>query len=138
MRHITVADGYGAPQPQHRAVWIIGGQINGMIVDELRWFSCHKPGRTTIHPPNSKYLVIGEMWNENYPPSLRYFLTHLEKKDSVGQNIEFLYSMLNDEEFEHLVAYLLEAHPAADDITNEDYVLSLFVEHEKQRRMSYV
>ena len=48
-----------------------------------------------------------------------------------------VYSMLDEEEYEHLIAYLLQEHLGAEDVTKEDYVLSLFVEHEKKRRESY-
>ena len=46
--------------------------------------------------------------------------------------------MLDADEFEHLIAYLLQEHPMAEDVTKEDYVLNLFVEHEKKRRESYI
>jgi len=134
MRHITVADGYDAPQPSRRFVWIVGGRVNEMIHDELRWFAHHKPGRSYIQALNGSYLL----WYLDDLHSLRRFFYHLSVKDEAGTNIQFLYNMLDADEFEHMMAYLLQEHPMAEDVTKEDYVLNLFAEHEKKRRESYI
>ena len=47
-------------------------------------------------------------------------------------SIALLYNMLDDDEFEHLMAHLIKQHPDAEDVTTEDYVLNLFVEHAKK------
>lgn len=134
MRHITVADGCNAPQPKFRTVWIVG-HVNEMINDELEWFSRFKHGRKCVQVSKGSYLYIGEMFNtSNQLPSLLHFLYHLTMHDDIGKNIELLYKMLDADEFEHLVAHLLQEHPYAEDITQEDYVLNLFVEHERKVR----
>ena len=138
MRHITVADGYDAPQPKQRLVWIVGGRVNEMVHDELHWFAHHKPGRSYIQALNSNYLFFGEVWHFDLFSSLFSFFSHLSAQDEAGKNIQFLYNMLDADEFEHLMAYLLQEHPMAEDVTKEDYVLNLFVEHEKKRRESYI
>lgn len=138
MRHITVADGFDAPQPEQRLVWIVGEYVSPMIQDELEWFARHKPGRSFVQAPCGSYLYIGEIWKMGCHTNLQNFFTHLTMQDSAGKNIQFLFNMLDAEEFEHLLSYLLQEHPYAQDVTKEDYVLSLFVEHEKKRRESYV
>jgi hypothetical protein len=40
--------------------------------------------------------------------------------------------MIDPDEFEHLVSYLLKTYPNADDITTEDYVLNLFLSHKER------
>ena len=134
MRHITVADGYDAPQPIRRFVWIVGGRVNEMVHDELRQFVHHKPGRSYFQALNSNYLL----WYFDLFSSLFNFFSHLSAQDEAGKNIQFLYNMLDADEFEHLMAYLLQEHPMAEDVTKEDYVLNLFIEHEKKRRESYI
>jgi hypothetical protein len=42
--------------------------------------------------------------------------------------------MLEPEEYESLMAYLLAEHPKAEDVTKEDYVLSMFVERERKKK----
>jgi len=130
MRHITVADGFDASQPKQRYVWIVGSRVNTMVHDELEWFVHHKPGRAYLQGSDGRYFDI----DEEYPFSLKMLLYHWDKRDDAWKNIELLFEMLDVEEFEHLVAYLLQEHPGTWDITTEDYVLSLFVEHEKNKR----
>ena len=138
MRQITIANGYGAPQPKQRLVWVVGGNINTMIQDELGWFTSNNAGGRYFYAKDSAYLLIGEMWHEEFPESLRNLFRHLQESDSVSKNVNLLYSMLDEKEFEYLMANLIQKHPSAQDVTEEDYVLSLFIEHEKKRRKSYI
>lgn len=132
MRHITVADGFDAPQPERRIVWIVGGRLNTMVRDELHWFARHKPGREWEYGANG--ITLYALSKQTASQSLIHFFSHLVSKDDVSQNIRLLYSMLDHDEFEHLMAYLLRQHPTAEDVTKEDYVLSLFVEHAKKKK----
>lgn len=89
------------------------------------------------HATDSNELYSRESWELAHLPGLNKFFYHLKVQDFIWRNIKYLYNMLDADEFEHLMAYLLQAHPTAEDVTKEDYVLSLFVEHEKKRRASY-
>ena len=134
MRHITVADGFDAPQPEKRFVWIVGEYISEMIDDELSWFAHHKPGRMCDQFPKGRYLYISKVLSPTSCPSVNHFFFHLSDNTEASQNIRLLYSMLDHDEFEHLMAYLLQQHPTAEDVTKEDYVLSLFIEHAKKKK----
>lgn len=133
-----MADGYDAPQPEHREIWIFGFKTNLMVQDELVWFSRRTPNRSAylIKPADLSLSVQAIMWANNLvcPNSLEQYLQRAMKPES---GYRLVYSMLDEEEYEHLIAYLLQEHLGAEDVTKEDYVLSLFVEHEKKRRESY-
>ena len=130
LHYVTMADGYNAPQPQHREIWIVDLPINQRVCDELGWFESFKPGRVVrrVHTAKELYTNITSC---NFPVSLGHFIGQLSVADS---SYVSLYHMLEPEEYENLMAYLLAAHPKAEDVTKEDYVLSLFVEREKEKR----
>lgn len=126
LHHITMADGYNAPQPEHREIWIIDLHINEMIYDELMWFKNYRAGRYVIRVSEAKELCHSIT---NLPLSLAHYFC----PTSVSyQNYCNLRKMLDPEDYEHLVSYLLWEHPKAIDITKEDYVLNMFIEHEKK------
>ena len=133
MRHITIADGFEAPQPEHRYVWIVGSRVNNMVHDELHWFAKYKPGREYLQIEKSSSL----WFMNNYEPiqkghSLDKIFFHISEQDKVWERIQRLYTMIDPDEFEHLVSYLLKTYPNADDITTEDYVLNLFLSHKER------
>lgn len=84
---------------------------------------------TTVNSAESLYADTS--LETYFPVSLGMFLGKLN-------NYKMLYNMLDDDDFEHLIAYLLQKHPNAADVSKEDYVLNMFVEHEKKRRASYI
>lgn len=129
LHHITMADGYNAPQPERREIWIVGFHIKEMVADELMWFKRHKEGRCVlrIHNAITLYESIGY---HNLPPSLAHYFSRVCISDS---NYSLLRKMLDPEDYEHLVSYLLWEHPKAVNITKEDYVLNMFIEHKKKR-----
>lgn len=133
LQYIATAEKYGAPLPEKRSVWIVGPMVNDEVHDELHSFVHRKSGRNYVQAKTASILYVFAGIYQGAVRSLNTFLYHLSAKDEVAQNIRLLYGMIEPQEFEHLVAYLLQEHPTADDITQEDYVLSLFVEHEKNR-----
>lgn len=133
LHHITMADGYNAPQPQHREIWIVGFKLKEMVCDELGWFESFKPGRSVRRVGCAEQLYV-DLIAHKFPVSLDHFFDQLSVSDS---SYAFLHRMLEPEGYENLMVYLLRKHPKSKDVTEEDYVLSLFVEHEKKRRASY-
>ena len=135
LHHITIADGYDASQPEHREIWIVGFKVNEMVNDELVWFKNHKAGRSFIRVFKASEILFEHLipfgWGTE---SLKQYFYNEWKRDS---SYFMLYHMLDPEEYENLMAYLLREHPRAKDVTKEDYVLNMFVEHEKKRRASY-
>ena len=128
LHHITMADGYNAPQPERREIWIVGLHIKEMVADELMWFKNYKPKRCVVRTWGARELCKKIFYS--WPLSLEYYLSRSIISDS---NYSLLRKMLDPEDYEHLVSYLLWEHPKAIDITKEDYVLSMFIEHEKKR-----
>lgn len=128
LHHITMADGYHAPQPEHREIWIVGLRLKAMVHDELRWFQGHSPGRIVRNVKSAMNLYL-DCTEQDFPLSLGFFLA---QSNDTSSDYFRLRHMLSAEEYEHLVAYLLRKHPTAQDVTKEDYVLSLFVEHERR------
>ena len=49
----------------------------------------------------------------------------------------FLYQMLDEEDFENLMAQILHDRPDKRFVPKEDYILNMFIEHEKKRLESY-
>lgn len=129
LHHITMADGYNAPQPEHREIWIVGLHIKEMVNDELTWFKGHKEGRYVLRAHNA-ITLYERIGYHNLPASLAHYFSRVCISDS---NYSLLRKMLDPEDYEHLVSYLLWEHPKATDITKEDYVLNMFIEHEKKR-----
>ena len=129
LHHITIADGYHAPQPEHREIWIVGLHVKEMIRDELNWFRQYADGRIVLRV-NKALDLYSTRTDCNWPLSLGVFLCQSRDTES---NYFILRKMLSAEEYEHLMAYLLREHPNAQDVTAEDYVLNLFVEHEKNK-----
>lgn len=128
-----------APLPERRAIWVIGGTIYKKTYLALNPLCRTDEGVMCVHPPNASALYLSELLLKTEDcTSIYHFFRGLAMKNAAWENIEFLYNMLEDDEFEHLIAYLLKAHPHAQDVTKEDYVLSLFVDHEKKRRERYV
>ena len=130
LHHITMADGYNAPQPQHREIWIVGLPLKQMVCDELGWFESFKPGRVVRRVRTAQELYTN-ITACNFPVSLGHFIGQLAVEDS---SYVSLYHMLEPEEYESLMAYLLAEHPKAEDVTKEDYVLSMFVERERKKK----
>ena len=133
LHYITMADGYNAPQPKFREIWAVGFHLNGMVSDELMWFSM-KPGRCKFKAPTALCL-FEDCGLKNYLPESLCSYIYNRRNESRGESI--LASMLADDDYEHLMAYLLRMHPHAEDVTKEDYVVSMFVENEKKRRKRY-
>lgn len=134
--HITIANGYQAPQPTHREIWCVGFHINAMVRDELNWFRMTNKEHVVTIVGSAESLYYADTTLETYfPVSLGIFLGRLWQKNN---DYEMLYNMLDDDDFENLIAYLLQEHPNAADVAKEDYVLNMFVEHEKKRRASYI
>lgn len=131
LHHITMADGYNAPQPQHREIWIVGLSLKQMVCDELGWFESFKPGRVVRRVRTAQELYTN-ITACNFPTSLGHFIGQLSVADS---NYVSLYNMLEPDEYESLMAYLLAEHPKAEDVTKEDYVLSMFVERERKKEV---
>ena len=132
LRHITIADGYNAPQPQHREIWIIGFQLKEMIYEELVWFKNFKLGRSFIKAFSASELLYDYLIPNGYSPcGLRRYLY---KASFPNDNYALLYCMVDREEYENLMSYLLREHPQAEDVTKEDYVLNMFIEHEKKKK----
>ena len=133
LHHITVADGYNAPQPMRREIWVVDFRLSEMTRDELIWFSGYKDGRIArnIKTGNDARALIGfAATSGNTKKSFSNYVTQL----SVPNNdYALLYDMLDYDEYEHLLAYLLREHPNAKDVTKEDYVLNMFVEHAKKK-----
>lgn len=134
LHYITMADGYKAPQPERREIWIVGFDLNGMTWDELNWFRGSQAGRI-VRNTDSAYDLYISIVDYDFPVSLGFFLSKVLDQNS---DYSLLYNMLNQEDYEHLIAYLLFMHPMARDVAKEDYVLNMFVEHEKKRRASYI
>lgn len=129
--HITIANGYQAPQPTHREIWCVGFHINTMVRDELNWFRMTNKEHVVTIVDSAESLYADTSLETYFPVSLGMFLGKLN-------NYEMLYNMLDDDDFEHLIAYLLQKHPNAADVAKEDYVLNMFIEHEKKRQASYI
>lgn len=132
LHHITIADGYDAPQPEHREIWIVGFKTNEMINDELVWLKGHKAGRSFIRVFTASEIMFEYMLPNGWSP-YRSLLCYIRGAEN---NYSILRSMLGPEDYEHLMAYLLRKHPHSEDVTKEDYVLNMFVEHEKKRKAS--
>ena len=131
LRHITIADGYNAPQPEHREIWIIQFQVSEMVNDELMWFRSYKPGRSFIPRFRASDLLYDYLIPGGYDScSLRHYL----RASLSNNNYALLYRMIDPEEYENLIAYLLREHPQAEDVTKEDYVLNMFIEHERKKK----
>ena len=124
-----MADGYHVPQPAHREIWIVGLQLNEIVYNRLMWFECFKTGRVVryVHTAEELYTSLTRY---NFPVSLGHFFGQLSISNS---SYDFLYRMLEPEDYENLMVYLLRDHPYAKDVTKEDYVLSLFIEHGKKK-----
>lgn len=131
LHHITIADGYNAPQPKHREIWIVDLYIKQKIADELVLFKNHKAGRFVIRAHDAIAIWEGFIGYHNLPFSLNYYFSHARISDN---NYSILRKMLEPEDYEHLVAYLLREYPKAEDVTKEDYVLSMFIEHERKKK----
>lgn len=135
LHHITIAVGYGAPLPKHQEIWYCSFSLSQMIQDELEWFA-NKTERSVHKNPHKLWCL------QTFPHlsilntrSIGNFLHTIERaKEGEKNNVGLLYDMLDDDEFEHLMAYLLREHPNCKDVTTEDYVLSLFVEHAKKEK----
>lgn len=135
--YIAIADDNNAPQPKMRIIWVIADHdhLDEKIFDEIeQLLERGISGIRCKYAISSNHLYSQETWRLAHLPGLNKFFYHLNVQDYIWENIVYLYHMLDADEFEHLVAYLLQAHPTAEDITKEDYVLSLFVEHEKKKR----
>ncbi len=133
--HITIANGYQAPQPTHREIWCVGFHINAMVQDELNLFKMTDAEHIVTTVDSAESLYNDMIFEAHFPSSLGIFLCKLGQKNN---DYELLYNMLDDDDFENLIAYLLHEHPNATDVAKEDYVLNMFVEHEKKRRASYI
>lgn len=135
LHHFTIAAGYGISLPQHQEIWYCGFNLSPMIQDELTWFSGSPERFVCKNPQDCVYAYCSTLAHQ---PVLntRSFGNFLSSVDSAnegeGNSVALLYNMLDDDEFEHLMAYLIPQHPDAKDVTTEDYVLSLFVEHAKK------
>lgn len=135
LHHITVADGYNAPQPMRREIWVVNFRLSEMTRDELMWFSGYKDGRIAcnIRVGNEARTLIGfASMLSNGIKSFSNYVTQLSVSDN---DYALLYDMLDYDEYEHLLAYLLQKHPNAKDVIKEDYVLNMFVEHAKKARL---
>ena len=129
LHHITVADGYNAPQPMRREIWIVDFRLSEMTRDELMWFSGYKDGRIArnIHTGNDARTLTG------IEPTTKSFSNYVTQLSVPNNDYVLLYDMLDYDEYEHLLAYLLQKHPNAKDVIKEDYVLNMFVEHAKKK-----
>lgn len=129
LHHITVADGYNAPQPMRREIWIVDFRLSEMTRDELMWFSGYKDGRIArnIHTGNDARTLTG------IEPTTKSFSNYATQLSVPNNDYVLLYDMLDYDEYEHLLAYLLQKHPNAKDVIKEDYVLNMFVEHAKKK-----
>ena len=99
------------PQPEHREIWIVSFHIKEMVVDELMWFKGYKEGRSVFNVSCASDL-LAMVSIHNRPLSLtHYFLSTL----TPNNNYSILRKMLDPEDYEHLVSYLLWEHPKAID-----------------------
>lgn len=130
LHYITIADGYNAPQPAHREIWIVGFQLKEMIYDELIWFKNFKQGRSFIRVSGA-FKLCTEI--DTYKVTLLSLCHYFEQLCQANNNYFILRHMLDPDDYEHLIAYLLREHPCSKDVTQEDYVLNMFVEHEKKK-----
>lgn len=123
--YTAIAKGYNVPRPFHREIWIVGFNVLPIIQEELNMFikDCKEHIVYRFNRAENIYINITDY---DWTLSLGYFISKLD-------DYEFLYNMLDDDEFEHLISYLLLEHPYSEDVMKEDYVLNLFVEHEKKR-----
>lgn len=128
--YTAIAKGYNVPQPFHREIWIVGFEISSINCEELDMFIKDSDEHIVYRCNHAENIYIN-ITDYDWTLSLGYFLSKLN-------NYEFLYNMLDDDEFEYLISYLLLEHPYSEDVTKEDYVLNLFVEHEKKRIASYI
>lgn len=135
LRYIITAKGYQASQPIYREIWCVGFQIDTMVRDELNWFHATDSKHVVNTVDSAESLYTDKTFETYFPISLGMFLGGLGQKNN---NYDLLYHMLDEDEFEHLISYLLRKHPNDTDITEKDYVLNMFVEHEKKRRASYI
>lgn len=71
--------------------------------------------------------------------SLQMFMFDIYTITEYGVKHDFtlLYQMLDGEDFENLIAQILHDRSDKRFIPKEDYVLNMFIEHEKKRRASY-
>ena len=134
LRHITMADGYNAPQPERREIWIVGFNLNEMVKDELVWFAGHKQGRKAVRftTDNEAQILLDCKDIIRRPWSFENFIKQLFVPDN---NYSLLYNMLEPDEYERLLAYLLREYPNAKDVSHEDYVLNMFVAHAKKAHL---
>ena len=132
LRYITMADGYNAPQPEHREIWVVGFNLNEMVKDELVWFAGHKQGRKAVRftTDNEAQMLLDCKDIIRHPWSFENFIKQVFVPDN---NYSLLYNMLEPDEYERLLAYLLRGYPNAKDVSQEDYVLNMFVEHAKKK-----
>ena len=133
LHHITIADGYNAPQPEHREIWIVGFQLKDMIHDELIWFQGHKQGRSFLHFFRASEIMYEHMLPNGWSP-YRSLLCYIRSTPFSNSNYSILRRMLDPDDYEHLIAYLLRKNPIAQDVTQEDYVLNMFIEHERKKK----
>lgn len=107
-----------------------------MIQDELTWFSGSPERFVCKNPQDCVYDYCSTLAHQPVLNTRSFggFLSAVDRaaNNHEDNNISLLYDMLDDDEFEHLMAYLIPQHPDAKDVTTEDYVLSLFVEHAKK------
>lgn len=131
LHHITVADGYNAPQPMRREIWVVDFCLSEMTTDELVWFSGYKDRRIArnIQTGNDAKTLIG------FASTAKSFANYVTQLSVPNNDYALLYDMLDYDEYEHLLAYLLREHPNAKDVTKEDYVLNMFVEHAKKTHL---
>ena len=135
LNHITIAVGYGVQLPPHQEIWYYGFHLSPMVQDELTWFAA-QPEHFVCANPQSCVFAYCHQLSRLPILNTRSFGNFLSSVDSANEgednSIALLYNMLDDDEFEHLMAYLIPQHPDAKDVTTEDYVLNLFVEHAKK------
>ena len=136
LNHITIAVGYGVQLPLHQEIWYYGFHLSPMVQDELTWFAAQpehfvyanpRSGVFTYFHQRSRLPILNTRSSGNFMSSVDS--ANFEYEDN---SIALLYNMLDDDEFEHLMAHLIKQHPDAEDVTTEDYVLNLFVEHAKK------
>ena len=128
--YTAIAKAYNTSQPFHREIWIVGFEVPSITYEELDMFIRDIKEHIVYNCNCAKNIYINNT-DYDWTLSLGYFISKLD-------DYEFLYNMLDDDEFEHLVSYLLLEHPYSEDIMKEDYVLNLFVEHERKRIASYI
>ena len=132
--YTAIAKAYNTPQPFHREIWIVGLEVSSITYEELNMFTRDSKEHIVYNCNCAKSLYVNNT-DYDWTLSLGYFVSNLYDDNNC---YEFLYNMLDDDEFEHLISYLLLEHPYSEDVTKEDYVLNLFVEHERKRIASYI